>query len=126
MPLILAAMPKEGPPPSEELIESMSRFALSINDPLALAAVQRANYQQRVTPEDLKSLQMPMIAIIGEKDSGKINVEGFKILNPALEVFVIAGAAHTGTVGRPEFVTKVHEFLRTHSASSGGATTPVP
>lgn len=125
-PLILATMPKEEPPPSEELVENMSRFTLSINDPLALAAVQRAKYQQRVTPEDLKSLQMPMMAIIGEKDPGKVNVEGFKILNPELEVFVIAGAEHTGTVVRPVFVNKVHEFLRAHSVNGGGATTPVP
>ncbi len=123
-PLILAVMSKKEPPPSEEEIDKISGFALSINDPLALAAVQRSYHQQKVAPEDLKSLRMPMIAIIGDKDPGKVKVEDFKILNPELEVFVIDGAAHLGAVRRPEFVTKVHEFLITHSATSDRITTP--
>jgi pimeloyl-ACP methyl ester carboxylesterase len=88
-PLFLRLAPPNEPKPSEEIIEQQSRAALGRNDALALAAVQRGFRGQTVTVDEVKSIRVPMPAVIGAADPIKMMVDAFKTLVPALKVIVL-------------------------------------
>lgn len=54
-PLIVALAPPKNPP-SEQEIEERNRRHMARNDPRALAAVQRGNRQQAVTPDEIRAM----------------------------------------------------------------------
>jgi pimeloyl-ACP methyl ester carboxylesterase len=120
-PLILRLAPPNEPKPSEEAIAQQSRAALGRNDALALAAVQRGNKDQVVTPAEVKTLRMPLLAVVGSADPVKAGVDAFKQIKPELSAVVIDGATHSGARGapaRPEFFSAVHDFLVAHRSTS--------
>jgi pimeloyl-ACP methyl ester carboxylesterase len=119
-PLILRLTPPNEPKPSDETIDQRSRALLATNDALALAAVQRGNKAQVVTPADVRALTMPLLAVIGGADPIKAGVDAFKRIKPELKVVVIDGATHSGARGapsRPEFVAAIREFLAGHKTT---------
>jgi pimeloyl-ACP methyl ester carboxylesterase len=120
-PLILRLSPPNEPKPSEEAIERQSQASLGRNDALALAAVQRGNKEQAVTLAEVRTLKMPLLAVIGSADPIKAGVDAFKQIKPELNVVVIDGATHSGARGapaRPEFAAAVHDFLAAHRSAS--------
>lgn len=119
-PLILRLTPPNEPRPSDESIDERSRAAMAANDALALAAVQRGNRAQVVTPADVSALTMPLLAVVGSADPTKAGVDSFKRIKPELKVVVIDGATHSGArgaPGRPEFIAAIREFLAGHRAT---------
>lgn len=120
LPLILRLLPTDEPKPADDVLAQRSMNALGKNDPLALAAVTRANKQQVVTVADVHALKMPMLAVIGSADPIKAGVDAFAKQKPELKVVVIEGATHggvRGAPGRPEFAAAVHDFLAAHRAA---------
>jgi pimeloyl-ACP methyl ester carboxylesterase len=116
-PLILRLAPPGESKPSDEEVDRQSRAILGRNDPLALAAVQRGNKTQAVTLDEIRAVQLPMLAVVGSADPIKVGVEAFNRIVPAVRVVVIDGATHAGTrnaPGRPEFHEAVREFLAAH------------
>jgi pimeloyl-ACP methyl ester carboxylesterase len=111
-PLIVALAPP-GKPPSEQEIEERNRRQLARNDARALAAVQRSNRQHAVTPDEIRGMKMPLLAVVGSEDPARAAVENFKKLNPSVKTVVIDGAPHVGAEARPEFVAALREFLTT-------------
>jgi hypothetical protein len=75
-------------------IDQMSRseLARNDNDPLALAAVVRGSKGYSVTPEEIRSLSMPLLAVVGSADGVEPGVDAFKRLKPKLKLVVIEGA----------------------------------
>jgi pimeloyl-ACP methyl ester carboxylesterase len=120
-PLALRLWPVDEPKPSDDVLNQRARASLGRNDALALAAVQRGNKAQVVTPADVRALAMPMLAVIGSVDPIKAAVDAFSKLKPALKVVVIDGASHGGARGapsRPEFAAAVRDFLIAHRSAA--------
>lgn len=113
-PLIIALAPPNSPFTEQE-IEELNRRQLARNDALALAAHVRSIRQQTVTPDEIRAMKVPMLAIVGSEDpAAKAGVDDFKKLNPSVKTVVIPGAPHIGAQSRPEFLTAVREFLTAH------------
>lgn len=91
-------------------------FALSyINDELALAAVSRSFHQlQGVKEEDLRSLSLPVLQVVGREDPLRAGVERMARLVPNHELIVIDGADHISTLPHPELKKALLEFLQSH------------
>ena len=127
-PLMLRNLPLNEPRPSDEELDRRSRGRLTRNDndpsndndPLALAAVVRGSKGYSVTPDEIKALSMPLLAVVGSVDRVKLGVDAFKRLKPELKLVVIEGAGHAGATSRPEFAAAVREFLIAHRASTSG------
>jgi len=120
-PLALRLAPPNEPKPTDAAIERQSRTLMGRNDPLALAAVQRGNKEQVVTPAQVRAFTMPLLAVVGSADPLKRGVDAFKALLPSLTVVVVEGATHggaRGTPARPEFQAAVHDFLVAHRAGT--------
>jgi pimeloyl-ACP methyl ester carboxylesterase len=112
-PLIVALTPKDRPKPSEEQMKQIDKMLLSRNDPKALAAVLRglAGKDLVLKEEQVKGLKMPVIAIIGEVDPLRDDVDALKKLLPSLKVVVIDKADHITAFSHELFVNGVKEFL---------------
>lgn len=78
-------------------------------DAMALAALLRA---QRVPSEaDVRSITVPMAALIGANDRFMAHVRRLSRVRPALSVAVIPGATHATAPGDPRFVEALLAFL---------------
>ena len=120
-PMILRLAPPNEPPPSDAAIEQESRAIMGRNDPLALAAVQRANKELSVTLLEVRAIRLPLLAIVGSADPIKAGVDTFKLVPRDLKVVVIDGATHSGTrsaAGRQEFAAAVRDFVAAHRSAS--------
>ena len=120
-PLALRLWPVDEPKPSDEVLNQRARASLGRNDALALAAVQRGNKAQVVTPANVRALTIPMLAVIGGVDPIKEGVEAFSKLKPELKVVVIEGASHGGAraaPSRPEFAAAIRDFLIAHRSAA--------
>jgi pimeloyl-ACP methyl ester carboxylesterase len=120
-PMILRLAPPNEPPPGDAAIEQESRAIMGRNDPLALAALQRANKELSVTLLEVRAIRQPMLAIVGSADPIKAGVDTFKLIPKDLKVVVIDGATHSstrGAAGRPEFAAAVRDFITAHPSAS--------
>jgi len=120
-PLALRLWPVDEPKPSDEVLNQRARASLGRNDALALAAVQRGNKAQVVTPANVRALTIPMLAVIGGVDPIKEGVDAFSKLKPELKVVVIEGASHGGAraaPSRPEFAAAIRDFLIAHRSAA--------
>jgi len=120
-PLALRLWPVDEPKPSDEVLNQRARASLGRNDALALAAVQRGNKAQVVTPANVRALTIPMLAVIGGVDPIKEGVDALSKLKPELKVVVIEGASHGGAraaPSRPEFAAAIRDFLIAHRSAA--------
>ncbi len=118
-PLMLALIPEGEPQPTPEQLEMAAKQFNSTQDPLALAALQR-NSAPSPTEAQIRSNKIPILAVIGEKDPTKKDVDRLKNLMPNLKVVVIPNASH-GTAPRdPLFFKSSIDFLLENSSSKSG------
>jgi len=85
-PMILRLAPPHEPPPSDAAIEQESRAILGRNDPLALAALQRANKNLSVSILEVRAIRQPLLAIVGSADPIKAGIDTFKLVPRDLKV----------------------------------------
>ena len=119
-PLILALTPKDRPKPTEQQIKAINAIFLAKNDSKALAAVIRGNVDDKnldLSEERIKSIKVPMLAVIGADDPIRKGVDELKKRLPELKVVIIDKADHITAYGREEFVNVIKEFLDTHRAA---------
>jgi len=86
-------------------------------DLVAMASAQLGRESWLVTLDQLRSIDFPVLGIVGSKDSPE-NVARLKGVIPLMEVVVIDGATHggeTGAMRRSEFSQAVMKFLAKHS-----------
>lgn len=90
--------------------------ALNRNDPRALAAVQRGDSALlAVTEKQLRSINIPVLAVVGESDDGaRADVERSARLLPAVEVMIVPGANHLSAPSHPLFLHAIRRFLDSH------------
>jgi pimeloyl-ACP methyl ester carboxylesterase len=116
--VVLQVAPTDEPPLTEEMIRQQSSEFAGSNDVEALAAMLRG-MDLFVTNEQLASVKVPTLAVVGSADPALLGVNSLKRLWPALSVVVIDGATHSnnrgrGVTGRPEFVQAIRDFIATH------------
>ena len=121
-PLILALNPPGAPAPTPQMIEATNKMFLSVNDPLALAAVARGHLPD-VSEKRLRASKVPTLALIGEMDPLKAGVDQLKTMMPRLAVVVIPKATHISAPASPMFVASLKNFLAEHSQRSRARTT---
>lgn len=111
------------PPPTDEEIASRNENMLRGNDPSALAAVMRAWHEFAVPEADLRENEVPTIAIVGENDPLKVQVDAMEEVMGNLEVVVIEGATH-GALSDPAFLENLVDFLERHGMSATDTAEP--
>jgi pimeloyl-ACP methyl ester carboxylesterase len=116
-PLIIQLTPADRPKPTEEEMAGINRMLMLMNDSKALAACIRGMKGLAVPEEKLKANQVPVLAIIGDKDPLKAGVDEMQARMSNLKVSVITGADHMTTFTNPQFVTDLKEHLEAHSES---------
>ena len=114
----MRALAPAGSPPSEERIRQQSKAALAdpARDRFALAALTRARRLQVITPEQVKAVTIPTLAVIGSLDQGLPAMRELKKLRPGIKLVVVDGATHGGDGGilqRPELIAALREFIGT-------------
>ncbi len=121
-PLIEHLTPADRPKPTAEQISAINQMLMLSNDPKALAACIRGMKGLAVPEEKLKANQVPVLAIIGEKDPLKNGVDAMQERMANLTVSVIDGADHMTTFTNPKFVKDLKAFLGNHSPAEAEAT----
>jgi pimeloyl-ACP methyl ester carboxylesterase len=120
-PLLTFLTPKGDPPPTEEAIQSANQMILSFNDPKVLAAVARSMPAFAVPEDKLRANQIPVLALIGEKDPLKAGVDRLEGVLANLKVVVIPATNHMTAFGHPAFVSSLKSFLAEHPAEAKAA-----
>ena len=121
-PLIIQLTPADRPKPTEEQMANINKMLMLMNDSKALAACIRGMKGLAVPEEKLKANQVPVLAIIGEKDPLKAGVDEMQSRMSNLTVSVIIGADHMTTFAHPKFVGDLRAFLEAHSPAKAKAT----
>ena len=117
--LVLALIPEGEPQPTPEQLEMANKMFNSTQDPLALAAVIR-NFVPSPTEAQIRSNKIPVLALIGEKDPAKKDVDRLKDLMPNLKIVVIPNADHGTASVDPLFIKSFNDFLLENSSSKFG------
>ena len=110
-PLIDALTPEGQPAPSEEQIAMINQMLLATNDPLALAAVIRGMDGLQIPEEQIRSIEVPVLALIGEIDPLRATVDRLSEVLPEVEVKVLEGKDHMTAVSDPALVDSMREFF---------------
>lgn len=106
-----------------ELLREKARPGLGpLNDPLALAAIDRSKSEHSVTDQELKALKVPVLTIAGRLDVALPAVKHLGDVLPNVKVVVIDDAVHAtadprGAPRRAEFLAAMTTFLASHRAS---------
>jgi len=118
-PIVLAQVPEGEPPPTPEQLEDFNEWFNETQDPLALAAIIR-NFVPSPTEAQIRSNKIPVLALIGEKDGGKKDVDRLDGLMPNLKIAVIPNASHGEAPMDPLFIKSSNDFLIENSSSKLG------
>jgi pimeloyl-ACP methyl ester carboxylesterase len=116
-PLIIQLTPADRPKPTEEEMAGINKMLMLMNDSKALAACIRGMKGLAVPEEKLKANQVPVLAIIGDKDPLKAGVDEMQARMANLTVSVITGADHMTTFTNAKFVEDLKAHLAAHSQS---------
>jgi pimeloyl-ACP methyl ester carboxylesterase len=116
-PLIIQLTPADRPKPTEEEMAGINKMLMLMNDSKALAACIRGMKGLAVSEEKLKANQVPVLAIIGDKDPLKAGVDEMQARMSNLKVSVITGADHMTTFTNAQFVADLKAHLEAHSES---------
>jgi len=85
--------------------------AMNNNDPLAIAAFAQASLEMAVSEEALGSNKVPILAIYGELDAYRSDIEQLTLRLAGVTTIRIPGQDHDGTIGAVEFRTGISEWL---------------
>ena len=92
--IALRIAPPDEPSPTDDEIRDWSAQILEGIDRYAMAAVWRGRLNQRVHLEDLSSVTVPTLGIVGDKDSNLADLETLEERMPALRLVVVEGETH--------------------------------
>jgi pimeloyl-ACP methyl ester carboxylesterase len=106
-PLIL----KIWPGATDEQIRQINEQVLAANESQALASVAR-RYREFATSNDaMKSIRVPILALLGSRDTFRSDVDTLKNQMPGLRTRIIESADHVSILERPELLEIVNSFL---------------
>lgn len=89
------------------------RVALNSNDLDALRAVQAGESGLRDVPQAyLRANTVPVLAVVGERDWARPDVEQMAEAMSNVDVEIIPGATHVTAIAHPLFLGAILEFLR--------------
>jgi pimeloyl-ACP methyl ester carboxylesterase len=115
-PLIVALTPPGQQPPAPQQMEGINKMFMSMNDPLALAAVARSGMPE-ASGAKIRANKVPVLALIGELDPLKTGVDRLDGMMPNLKIVVIPGATHLTAFASPVFIENLKSFLADHSSA---------
>ena len=87
-----------------------------MNDVKALVAAARGFRYLAPTEKALRANGVPTLAVVGESDGLRPDVERLKGVLSRLEVLIVTGTDHMSTLTSPDFVAGVKSFLSAHPA----------
>ncbi len=114
-PLILSLAPSNAPPPTAEQMETFSKLVLSINDPLALAAVMRGTGLLQAREAKLRDNKLPVFVLAGELDPRRADAEALAAMTPNSRLKIVPGANHMTAPASPAFIENLKAFLAEHT-----------
>ncbi len=120
-PLMEYLTPAGRPKPSAEELMLMNQLLLATNDVQALAAAARGFQALELEEPKLRASQVPLLAIVGEVDPLRPDVERLRGVVPDLELVVVEGGDHVTTLFAPRFLECVQEFLFAHAPIETGS-----
>lgn len=112
-PLIVALTPPGRPKPPQAAIEQINRMLVGDKGKV-LAAVIRGWKELAVSDEQLKANKVPVLALMGENDPIKKNIDDIKDRMANLQVVVIGGTDHLTAFTSPKFLKLLNKFLDEH------------
>jgi pimeloyl-ACP methyl ester carboxylesterase len=83
-------------------------------DQYSVAASLRGYRDQAVTPDQMRSVKVPTLGIVGTLDHTLKDMQELKRLRPDMKLVLLEGVSHTGPTGiqgRPELVAAIREFI---------------
>lgn len=114
-PFMRGRSPLDQPDPSPEQIATINKMIFERNDPKSLAASFLGDGTvPTLTRAQLETNTVPVLALIGENDYFKVEVDKMASVMNNLEVLIIPKADHMQAAGRPEFITGLLGFLIKH------------
>ncbi len=117
-PLVRILSPVGQPEPTDAEIRAASDSVLADNDPLALAALVRGGFVPSIPDWSLRENEIPALALVGELDPMRGQVDVMAGVMKNLEVVVIPGTHHTTARTDPRFVEHLLAFLARHQVAS--------
>lgn len=117
-PLVIWLNPPSRPKPTDSQVEFVNKFLMGANDVKAMAALVRGSIDPNldITDEQLKAMQVPMLAIVGDLDPFKAGVDELKKQIMRLQVVVVPAGDHFSAVFKPVFLESLQTFLAAHRA----------
>jgi pimeloyl-ACP methyl ester carboxylesterase len=105
------------PQAAENRAQGLNTVFKLTNNQKALAACARQFPQFAITKDTLAANQRPALAVIGENDPFKKNVDDMQKLMGNLQVIIVPGGDHMSTFMSPMFLKEVRTFLQKNRAS---------
>ena len=112
--LAINLQPSGTKPPSDEEIRKAVAPLVAANDVKALAALWRGYKTLSISNQQLSSVRVPQIVLIGGEDISAAGVPELNKTHPQIRTLVVQGAHHGGPEGvmrRAEFMTTLRAFL---------------
>jgi len=111
-----------GAKPSEDDIRKRSDECRANKDfdQRATAASLRGYKDQALTEDQLKSVKVPTLLVVGDLDHTLEANRNLKRLRPDATLVIVEGASHTGARGiqrNPQLVTAIREYVGRHGAA---------
>tara|TARA_B110000908_G_C10136033_1_gene394505 strand:+ start:103 stop:966 length:864 start_codon:yes stop_codon:yes gene_type:complete len=115
-PLLVALAPVGQPTPTVEQIEAQNQIFLSVNDPLALAAVVRGfNQLTNISEAELRANEVPLLYVVGDLDPLKIDVgRAIGVISNA-KVVTVPNTDHLTVINHPMLRDSIQAFLTEES-----------
>lgn len=110
-PLLESLQPTSGPQMPPAQIQAMSRMMLVTNDPKALAQVARGLKTLSVPLETFRKIDLPVLAVVGERDPLKEGADAVSTVIPGIQTIVLEGQDHMTTPFSKPFADAVKAFF---------------
>ena len=80
-------------------------------DPIAMRSIAQATAELVVSEDELRSNEVPVLAVYGEHDEFRADIDALVDVLANTKVTGIPGRTHLATIQDPAFVRAIHEFL---------------
>jgi pimeloyl-ACP methyl ester carboxylesterase len=130
-PLMNRLTPKGFPKQTEKDISKVTAMTATFNDMKALAAAFRSLRDLAFTEEILRKNEVPLLALVGDFDPLKEDVDGMKPKTRNFTEIIIPRSEHLDAFAKPEFIKNLRDFLAKHpnaccTEKKGGAPESIP
>ena len=99
-----------------EFMEAVNKSVIANSDAVALATLMRNNVPFP-SEEQLRENKIPSLALVGESDPNKSDVDRLVEIMPSLKVVVIPEANHISALFSPALTRNIRNFLLEHAAA---------